>query len=205
MANHAEIHVFDHPDGSYLQEAEACRDAFAEYPVFREMPLEARKLVAGWGKGSSGYFGRMVGAGNFKNLVAENPQALGQFLDAIPLSGDLSLDEVEQCLTGMTALRGVNIATASRLVCVKRQDLFVPYNGANVRRIREIFGRTGPSVAGYIELHERIWRFGWIRTSEPDTADERRVWHARVALLDALVYEATSTMSAPPGFPAARR
>lgn len=203
LANHAEIHVFDHPDGSYLQEAEACRHAFAEYPVFREMPLDARKLVAGWGRGSSGYFGRMRGAGNFKNRVAADPQSLGQFLDTIPLSGDVSIGEVEQCLVGMTALHGVNLATASRLLCMKRQDLFVPYNNANVQRIQKTFRHVTRTVTGYLDLHERIWRFGWVHTSEPDNEDERRVWHARVALLDSLVYEATSTTTAPPGFPAA--
>ncbi|HEY0153433.1 MAG TPA: hypothetical protein VGB92_15605, partial [Longimicrobium sp.] len=204
LANHAEIHVFDHPDGSYLQEAEACRHALTEYPMFRVMPLDRRKLVAGWGRDSSGYFGRMSGAGYFKNMVVEKPEALAQFLDAIPLTGYVSFEQVEECLRGLTALHGVDLGAASRLLCMKRQDLFVPYNKANIRRIAEIFGRAKWSVSGYIELHERIWRFEWIHASEPINTDERRVWHARVSLLDSLVYEATSTTSAPPGFSAVR-
>ncbi|HEX8209714.1 MAG TPA: phospholipase D family protein [Longimicrobium sp.] len=204
LANHAQIHVFDHPLGSYLQEAEESRRHFAKYPIFRMMPPDARKHVAGFGRSSSGYFGRMAVAGKFVGLVSTNPQALGEFLDPIPLSGQISLEQVQSCLVGLTGLFGVDLGAASRLLCMKRQDTFITYNNANRPRIRAIFGHAERTIAGYLDLHERIWRFGWIHTSEPESADERRVWHARVALLDALVYEATSTTSAPPGFPTAR-
>jgi hypothetical protein len=35
------------------------------------MPEEVRKLVSGWGGGTTGLFGSMRGAGNFKNIVRE--------------------------------------------------------------------------------------------------------------------------------------
>jgi hypothetical protein len=205
LANRAQIYVFDHPaSGSYLEEAEASRRLFEMYPVFRAMPSEAREHVAGFGRSSSGYFGRMAVAGKFVALVSADPQALGQFLDPIPLAGDISLEQVKNCLTGLTSQYGVSLGAASRLLCMKRQDRFVPYNSANLARIREIFGRARWSIAGYLDLHERIWSFQWFRTTEPEDENERRVWHARVALLDSIVYEATSTAGAPPGFRAPR-
>jgi hypothetical protein len=200
LANGAEIHVFDHRDGSYLQEAEACRHAFDRYATLAAMPLEERRLVAGWGRESSGYFGRMAGAGYFKNLVRTSPQVLDQFLDAIPLTGDVQREQVESCLVGLKSLHGISIATATRLLSMKRQDRFVTLNDANHRRIRELFGRIPYSVRGYLHLHDQLGIFAWTRAPEPINDKERRVWHARVALLDALLYEAPSAESGPPGF-----
>jgi hypothetical protein len=199
MANAAEIHVFDHDDGSYLQEAERCRHAFEQYASFARMPISARRLVAGLPPESSGYFGRMVGAGYFKQLVRLTPELLSEPLDGIPLRGTIERAQVEHCLKRLTALRGLSIATATRLLCMKRQDRFLPLNDANRRRIRELFGAVQNTVRGYADLQDRIAAFEWMHALEPLDVNERRVWHARAALLDALLYEATPE-SGPPGF-----
>jgi hypothetical protein len=199
LSNRALIHVFDHEEGSYLEEAESCRIAFAGHPDFAAMPLDERQLVSGWGRRSSGYFGRMTGAGYFKQLVSDQPTAIARHLDRVPLSGAVSEADVARYFEGMLAIRGVSLATGSRLLCVKRPDLFLPFNGANKRRIREVFGPVPEKLAGYLDLHLRIWSLRWIDSVPPTETSQLRVWTARVALLDALLYEAPSVGSPPPG------
>ena len=38
---------------------------------------------------------------------------------------------------------------------------------------------------------KRIWSMPWFNSAEPDDAHERRVWRVRVAILDAVMYDAT--------------
>lgn len=119
LSNGYEIHVFEHPDGSYLQEIEQCQASFRAHPTFHEMPLEERKFVAGFG-GTSGYFGRMGGAGNYKNLIIQRPEEIGPYLDAVPAAGKPTDRQVIDYFDGVTAIHGVSLATATRLLIAKR-------------------------------------------------------------------------------------
>jgi len=83
LSNGNVIHVFDHPDGSYLQEIEACNAAFRAQPSLAAMPVDQRKYVAGTDP-RSGYLGRMTVAGNFKLMIRTDPSALSAALDHIP-------------------------------------------------------------------------------------------------------------------------
>lgn len=183
-----EIHVVDHPDGSYLQEIEECQSVFAQYPSFTEMPPAQRRLVAGWGTGGRRYLGSMRGAGWFKHLVLDSPGVIGAKLDGIPAQGPVSLGQVESYLRSMLALRGVGIAAATRLLAVKRPDACLVMTGANKRNIRDSLGESA-SASGYLSLHRRIWSLAWFHAPEPGDREQRRVWRARVALLDVLFYE----------------
>ncbi len=190
LSANSEVHVFDHEGGSYLQEAEWCRRAFQAQPIYEYMPVEDRKLVAGWGERTSGFFGRMGGAGHFKNLVLEQPELLGSALDQVPLDGPVSRDDALRYLEQVLSLRGVGLAVATRLLCVKRPDVFLTANKANARRIREVFGSFPSTPNRYLDLHERIWALSWCSVPKPHEPNQRRVWKARVGLLDALLYEA---------------
>lgn len=191
------IHVFDHEDGSYLQEVEGCQDAFRRYGSLVEMPEGARRLVGGWGSESSGYFGRMTGAGYYKNLIMQRPEAVDTHLDRLPLSGAVSAEMGRRVLDGLVGLRGVSVGTASRLLTVKRPDVFVSSNGASRDALHAVFGTRAATVASYIGLHKSIWRLPWVGSTLPADATERRIWRARVALLDTIFYDTTKR---PPGF-----
>lgn len=102
----SQMHVFEHRDGSWLEESEKCHAAFRGKPLFKDMSLEARKLVAGWGGQSKGYFGWMRAAGRFKTLTAAYPGRIGKFLDPIPLTGAVSRSDAERCLDGLMSLQG---------------------------------------------------------------------------------------------------
>ncbi|WP_147477300.1 phospholipase D family protein [Corallococcus sp. AB038B] len=189
LANGFEIRVFDHPDGSYLGEAEACREAFHRWPAFASMPEDERKLVAGWGRDTTGYFGRMQGAGYFKQLTTDSPKQLGRFLDAVPVRGRVSHDVVEAYLDGVLALRGVGLGAATRLLAMKRPDVFLSVNNANRRRLWQVFGTVPTSATTYVKFLDTLWSFPWFAASRPLVPVEARVWRCRIALLDTLLYE----------------
>lgn len=190
LSNGHEIHVFDHPEASYLQEIEKCQAIFRQQPIFQKMLLDDRKFVAGFG-GTSGYFGRMVGAGHYKNMIIERPGEIGAILDAVPIIGVPTDTQVTDYLTGATALHGVSFATATRLLIAKRPDLFLSVNGASRDRIKEIFGSAPGTPDRYLQLLKRIWSMPWFNSAESDDAHEFRVWRVRVAILDAVMYDAT--------------
>lgn len=188
LANGWVIHVFDNPDGSYLQEVEACQAAFDAQPLFEEMGLEDRKFVAGWG-GSAGYFGRMRGAGNFKNLTAQHADVIGRYLDGVPLHAPVTLPLAQTYLEGIMSIRGVAFGTATRLLCMKRPDRFLPANGPCMDRIEEVFGERPNTLKRYLNVIKEIWSYPWSKAPTPDDPTEQRLWRARVALLDAIFYE----------------
>jgi hypothetical protein len=183
------IHVFDHPDGSYLQEVEACHEAFAREPSFAAMAEEDRKLVAGWGDRTAGYYGRMQGAGYFKNITRAHPEQIAKHLDRVPLEGAASIAHARSYLDGIMEVRGVALGTATRLLCMKRPDLFLPANNASLINIARVFGAVPNTVEKYLALVEEIWGFPWSSAPKPEEASELRIWNARVALLDAIFYE----------------
>ena len=189
LADQDTIRVFDDERSSYLQEAEACQAAFAAHPTFAKMPEDSRRLVAGWGDDTSGYFGRMTGAGYFKQMALEDPAAIGKHLDRLPLAGKVTKVLAQEVLEGLLGLNGVGLGVATRLLTVKRPDLFLTVNNANRERLREVMGGSPTTVGGYIKLHERLWALPWFSAAEPEDEDRRRVWAARVGLLDALLYE----------------
>lgn len=189
LADGDTIRVFDDERSSYLQEAEACRAAFVAHEKYANMPVDLRRLVAGWGDDTSGYFGRMIGAGYFKQIVLEDPAAIGKYLDRLPLSGKVSPGVATDVLKGLLSLHGVNVGTATRLMTVKRPDLFLTVNRANRERLREVLDSSPTTVSGYMKLHEKLWAMPWASAPKPDDEDHLRVWTARVGLLDAVLYQ----------------
>lgn len=114
---------------------------------------------------------------------------LAPHLDLLPAEGPVERRLAQRVLSGLVALRGIALGVASRLVAVKRPDLFATLNGANVPRVREIFGSAPTTVDRYLDWHELLWSLPWASADQPaGTVNERRAWRARVALLDALIY-----------------
>ncbi|HLN04566.1 MAG TPA: hypothetical protein VK335_35090 [Bryobacteraceae bacterium] len=58
-------------------------------------------------------------------------------------------------------------------------------------RIAAAFGVSAASLMtfdGYWDLIQRIWNCPWWKAPQPRAALDRRIWNARVALLDSLYY-----------------
>jgi hypothetical protein len=186
-----ELHIFDHPDYSYLGEIDKCRELFQLYSSFATVPCEKRKVIAGWGGGVRHPLGNMKGAGHFKHIVLDSPASIAVNLDRIPLDVDVSVDQLQAYLEAMLQISGVGIAASTRLLAVKRPDRFVPMTGQNKQAIRRRLN-TPITWKGYVDLHTRIWSLPWFNAREPQDKKERRIWCARVALLDFLLYGVTS-------------
>jgi hypothetical protein len=104
-------------------------------------------------------------------------------------------------LNGLLGIDGVGLGVGSRILAVKRPDLFVTLNAANKTLVRKLFGAAPFSVRRYLAWHEQIWAFPWWSAPEPRVGrDEKRVWRARVALLDALLYDVPESGGMGPGF-----
>lgn len=188
LATGVQIRVFDAAGGSFLEEMEFCQRSFREQARFADLEDGVRQHVAGFGE-SNGSFGRMGGAGNFKKLVNATPGKLGAGLDRLPLDGPVSAKLALQVTSALLEVHGVGLGVASRLMAIKRPDVFMPLNNANKKQVAALYGKSPSTAASYVEMLESLWAMPWWNAPEPKNALEARVWRGRVALLDAVVYE----------------
>jgi hypothetical protein len=178
---------------------------FNERSTFYTMERDERRAIAGtYGKVERGldglpwgWFGTMFGHGDFKNLVNDSPQGLSMALDHIPLRNEVDESQFRAFAAGFKstfegkAHRG-GIATASRLLCMKRPDLFVGVNDANRRGLCDAFGVafSNLNLDNYWErIVVPIRLSAWWRRPRPRGANNGRIWDNRAALLDSLYYD----------------
>lgn len=173
-----------------LAEAERCHRPFAAGARFREIDVEERRIIGGYGRDGTGWFGPIRHRGVMR-WVRDEGAAIGQRLDRVPLRGtaEQALGPARRFLRWALEQRYVGIGSASRLLMAKRPDLFVCLNAANAERLKEQFGVRIHDADGYLALHRRIWQLSWYRAARPRDPLQRRVWHVRAALLDALLYD----------------
>jgi hypothetical protein len=83
------------------------------------------------------------------------------------------------------------VGTASRLPAMKRPDLFICFdlkNRSGIARALDVPASSLQTFGGYWNLMQSIWHCPWWRAPRPRQALERRIWNARVALLDSIYY-----------------
>lgn len=186
------------------------REWFARYPSFAAMPLEYRRAIAGMWEHDVylattpsrllpdfACFGRMTGHGDFHHLVRESPRGLSAALDLIPHTGPVLesdynrfVDRLHKAFAGAT--HGAGLASGSRLLALKRPDVFVPVNAANRMSLCPAFGvaATTTSLDNYWErIIAPMQMLPWWNASRPANAHQGAVWDGRAALLDALYYD----------------
>ncbi len=175
---------------NYLGEARHARAAFEKEPRFGKMSYPDARLVAGFGPGA-GWFGSMRGNGVWMNLVGDRPRDLAPIIDPIPLRGPVSNELVRQAFRAAEALPHVKIGCISRLLCMKRPDLFFTVNAGNKRRMLELLAPVPSDAAGYVDVLELLRTFPWCTAKKPQGQDEyeRELWRCRVGLIDAVLYE----------------
>jgi HKD family nuclease len=178
---------------------------FKEHGSFAAMSQYERKAIAGTYGGKEpqlddlewAWFGTMFGQGDFKNLVNESPGLLSNALQNIPLDGDVSesqFDAFARCFN--LAFKGKahkgGVATASRLLAMRRPDIFVGLNNANRMGISEAFG-TAPTTLNLDNYWERVvvpmQNSLWWLHSRPRDALDGRIWDNRAALMDSIYYD----------------
>jgi hypothetical protein len=176
-----------------LQVLREVRQLFAHNVHFRDIDYPGRRKIAGLFKSANPnflLFGSMQWVGKFKQAVKDNNEGISLALDEIPLEGELSRDHYQRFADRfLNAFERSGMALASRLLAMKRPDTFVCVNNQNREGLFRAF-RVSPSrdTEAYWDLIEKVRACTWWKAPPPTAGDERDVWGARAAFLDALFY-----------------
>lgn len=168
----------------------------AEWKGIAGVVGEVEAVAAGLDHLDWGWFGSMGGAGTFAQLIGEQNTELAAALDMIPRRGDVTEDQFNDYVGAFTAsfagrARIARLAPATRLLAMKRPDVFVCVNGENRTGIAAAlaFAPSTLKLDNYWErVIEPIRQAPWYTTPRP-TNRNRELWDARVAMLDAIYYE----------------
>ncbi len=194
----ARVRSEHHPSGhplmqERLQVLREIRRTFAQKEHFRDLDYVSRRKIAGLFKSANPnflLFGSMQPVGLFKQAVKDNNEGISLALDEIPIEGDVSREHYQRFADRfLEAFKRSGMALASRLLAMKRPDTFLCVNNQNREGLVQAF-RLSPSkdAAGYWDLIERVRACTWWKVPKPKAEDEREVWRARAAFLDALFY-----------------
>jgi len=173
------------------------RNKLSQYPIFSGMPLELRKAIAGLPSKeveNSGWFGSMVGAGRFKNLIGTNSPEISLALGRLPADGLVDRGQydafIEDYVSAFPNGRH-GIGTATRLLAMKRPDVFVCVDSKNRKNLCQELGivQSGLDYERYWnEIVERVRDSPWWLALKPADPTEAEVWKSRAAFLDAIFY-----------------
>ena len=189
---------YGHSMGARLAVMRAVKHLFATHSDFNSIDREGRRNIAGLNgvvKGVDyGFFGSMKGVGKFQAAVNGKNEHLSKALDMIPLAGGISRDVylqyIEEYRKAFPEGRD-GVATASRLLAMKRPDVFVCLDSKNETRLFKAFGVKGK--IGYEKYWDsiiaRIMEAAWCNSPAPTEEIEHEVWAARAAFLDSLFYD----------------
>jgi hypothetical protein len=136
----------------------------------------------------------MRGNGKYYAAVNRNDIHLSQTLDLIPLDDPITRSNYDAYLDEY--IRAFpdgrhGIATATRLLALKRPDQFVCFDKMNSDRLCDDFGikRSGMTYDRYWdEIVERINDTPWWNSPPPTHSLELSAWKGRAAMLDAIFY-----------------
>lgn len=193
----------------YIKRIEVIKIAkglFEKYEKFSDMLLDDRKFLAGipnklnedisearyWA-----LFGSMKGAGKYKKEIIENNKNISIALEQIPFSGNV----VKENYLKFWEYYGKNfsdtsIATATRLLCMKRPDTFICLDSQNKSKLCENFGIKKYDINKdfyWDEITIRITNSEWWTNTNPKNEEENIIRDARAAFLDSLLYEGKIT------------
>ena len=194
----------DHPPHDHSMEGRlgvirAAKQLFENKEHFKDIGLLGRQQIAGLtteGGVHFLWFGSMRGAGKFWTAINDNDRNLSLALDLIPATGDISREAYlgyVECYRKAFPEGRDGIATATRLLAMKRPDTFVCLNKRNREGLCDAFGIS--RNVGYEEywdsIIERVKDSAtvWWSSPRPTAGEESEVWDARAAFLDSLYYD----------------
>lgn len=185
---------------------------FAEAESFADINEVERKAIAGYvgvNERNSisrianldwGWFGSMQGAGIFKNRVADGKTGgvdryLSEAVDCIPPMGPVTESEFKGFMklfrkAFADSERQGQVASATRLLAMKRPDYFVCVDSENKRELARSIGFVGTKLnleTYWDYVIEPVMTAKWWSAARPIGSD-RRIWDGRTALLDVMFY-----------------
>ncbi|WP_426278595.1 restriction endonuclease PLD domain-containing protein [Chryseobacterium sp. S-02] len=189
--------------GRRIRVIEIAKELFQKIRHFKELDDSERKFIAGLptnlertipGAEDWAFFGSMRGAGKFSKLINDNNELLSFALDEIPLDGPVTKTNYDRFLDYFKkAVPGNYLATSTRLLAMKRPDVFICYDNKNKDALCRDFGiiRNGMDHERYWnEVILRIADSEWYQKPDPKDEMERKISMARSAFLDSLYYNA---------------
>ncbi len=182
-----------------LQVLERARKLFRGHRRFSDIGKDDRQRIAGFLAESMfkknephwWIFGTMRGAGFFKQEINRNNLRISNALDHIPLKGRIDRERFDAFVKRFrTNPRGNPLATATRLLAMKRPDYFLCLNSENKESFCEAYGiQKNINLDNYWpRVIERIQNTKWWKSPLPPEGIERRVWQCRVAMMDAIYW-----------------
>ena len=142
------------------------------------------------------WFGSMKGWGKFQNKINNKNENISLALDKIPIEGKITREHYENFLNKYKKAtpEAVNdwIGTTSRLLAMKRPDVFVCFGSKNRKKLCTDFGIKQSDMTYeryWDEIIERIQDSDWWNSSQPEDKIEIKIWNGRSAFLDAIYYE----------------
>lgn len=174
---------------SFMDLSQGHRQAIAGLVVDREQRSDP-ELDREWG-----WFGSMRGMGDFAKLIISNDKNIARALDSIPQKGDVTRDHFEKfrkyfVRAFANSERTGGYATGSRLLAMKRPDIFVCICNPNIAEasVRMGFARTTLTLEDYWEKIVEVVRLSdWYNTNKPD-GPGGQIWENRAAMLDTIFY-----------------
>ena len=179
---------------------DSVNELFRKYPHFSSMNENERKGIAGFLEEQKERFDwRWFGSmswGKFQNKINNNNENISLALDKIPIKGKITTEHYESFLNeykkATPEAKNDWIGTTSRLLAMKRPDVFVCFNSKNRKKLCTDFG-IKPSDMTYErywdEIIERIQDSDWWNSPKPEDKIEIKIWNGRSAFLDAIYYE----------------
>jgi len=137
----------------------------------------------------------MTGSGEFQNRINENDEYISIGLSCIPSLGEVNKDHYDAYIENFVMAfdgrkRKGGIATASRLLTMKRPDLFVCVNDKNKRDLCKDLG-CSPTTLDFDKywshIIEPITEAVWWQCRRPNGRNGV-IWDYRSAMLDAIYY-----------------
>ncbi len=174
-------------------------ELFNKYSSFKDFPDNERKCVAGiqrelpgmedvdWG-----FFGTCSSNGKFTKAIIDNHTKLVKAIDVIPLEGEVTAEQYKKYCSIWKKEFKEPVALASRLLAMKRPDLFVCINSRNRKLLCNEFAisQSPLSMDSYWnEIVSRIQTSAWYKDSSPKSIYEKELRSYMAAMLDSIYYQ----------------
>jgi HKD family nuclease len=186
-----------------LEMLSCVKEKFNHHKHFKNMSDDERKGIAGlesYSIKNSKYFGSMMGAGRYKNRINKNNPNISLALDKIPLNGEIRKNHYEQFIAEYLKAYpegGAGLATVTRLLAMKRPDVFLCVDGKNMEQLCKDIGIDIKLLKNKQDLYKNYWtevtlrlmNSPWWQSPEPSDKNEKDLWNYRAAMLDAILYE----------------
>jgi hypothetical protein len=145
-------------------------------------------------------FGIMAAAGKFSNRINEQDMYIGSALECIPSEGEVNETMYKNYLAEFRNAfekynyGGYGLGVTTRLLAMKRPDMFICINNANYKAIKKIFRSV--HLNNYWErVVEPTQSMNWNKKPENINSmceQELLVFECRAAMLDTLIYNEKS-------------